>query len=306
MNFLETYVLLLRNELYLIYIMLWRNINIMKKNKLVAPVLKWVGGKRQLIDEIEKVLPKKYGTYYEPFIGGGAVLFALQPDKAVINDINSELINLYNTIKNDVEELISDLSKHKNESEYFYEVREMDRRKEIYTNLTSVEKASRMIYLNKTCFNGLFRVNKAGEFNSPFGNYKNPNIINEVTLRAVSNYFNKANITFLNGDFEDALRNIRKGSFVYLDPPYDPVSSSANFTGYDKGGFGRQQQIRLKELCDTLDKKGVKFLLSNSSTDFINELYSQYEIIKVKAKRNINSNGDLRGEVDEVLVRNYE
>ena len=182
----------------------------------------------------------------------------------------------------------------------------MDRRKEIYTNLTSVEKASRMIYLNKTCFNGLFRVNKAGEFNSPFGNYKNPNIINEVTLRAVSNYFNKANITFLNGDFEDALRNIRKGSFVYLDPPYDPVSSSANFTGYDKGGFGRQQQIRLKELCDTLDKKGVKFLLSNSSTDFINELYSQYEIIKVKAKRNINSNGDLRGEVDEVLVRNYE
>ena len=278
----------------------------MKKNKLVSPVLKWVGGKRQLIDEIEKVLPKKYGTYYEPFIGGGAVLFALQPDKAIINDINSELINLYNIIKNDVEELISDLSKYKNESEYFYEVREMDRRKEIYNNLTSVEKASRMVYLNKTCFNGLFRVNKAGEFNSPFGNYKNPNIINEVTLRAVSNYFNKANITFLNGDFEDALRNIRKGSFVYLDPPYDPVSSSANFTGYDKGGFGRQQQIRLKELCDRLDKKGVKFLLSNSSTDFINELYSKYEIITVKAKRNINSNGDLRGEVDEVLVRNYE
>lgn len=278
----------------------------MKKNKLVAPVLKWVGGKRQLIDEIEKVLPKKYSTYYEPFIGGGAVLFALQPDKAVINDINGELINVYNVIKEDVEGLISDLLKHKNESEYFYSMREKDRDKEVYNSLTDIEKASRIIYLNKTCYNGLFRVNKSGEFNSPFGNYKNPNIVNEITLRAVSNYFNKANITFLNGDFEEALKNIRKGSFVYLDPPYDPVSSSANFTGYDKGGFDRQQQVRLKEVCDSLNKKGVKFLLSNSATDFILDLYNEYEIIKVKAKRNINSNADLRGEVDEVLVRNYE
>lgn len=278
----------------------------MKKNKLVAPVLKWVGGKRQLIDEIEKVLPKKYSTYYEPFIGGGAVLFALQPDKAVINDINGELINVYNVIKEDAEGLISDLLKHKNESEYFYSMREKDRDKEVYNSLTDIEKASRIIYLNKTCYNGLFRVNKSGEFNSPFGNYKNPNIVNEITLRAVSNYFNKANITFLNGDFEEALKNIRKGSFVYLDPPYDPVSSSANFTGYDKGGFDRQQQVRLKEVCDSLNKKGVKFLLSNSATDFILDLYNEYEIIKVKAKRNINSNADLRGEVDEVLVRNYE
>lgn len=278
----------------------------MKKNKLVAPVLKWVGGKRQLIDEIEKVLPKKYSTYYEPFIGGGAVLFALQPDKAVINDINGELINVYNVIKEDVEDLISDLLKHKNEFEYFYSMREKDRDKEVYNSLTDIEKASRIIYLNKTCYNGLFRVNKSGEFNSPFGNYKNPNIVNEITLRAVSNYFNKANITFLNGDFEEALKNIRKGSFVYLDPPYDPVSSSANFTGYDKGGFDRQQQVRLKEVCDSLNKKGVKFLLSNSATDFILDLYNEYEIIKVKAKRNINSNADLRGEVDEVLVRNYE
>lgn len=278
----------------------------MKKNKLVAPVLKWVGGKRQLMNEIEKVLPDSISTYYEPFIGGGAVLFELQPPKAVINDINGELINLYNVIKDDVDSLIQDLNKHENTSEYFYRIREMDRDRYIYENLSNIEKASRIIYLNKTCFNGLFRVNKAGEFNSPFGKYKNPNIINEATLRAVSKYFNKANIKFLNGDFERALRGIRKGSFVYLDPPYDPVSSSANFTGYDKGGFNRDEQIRLKKICDELDKKGVKFLLSNSATEFIKELYKDYKIEIIKAKRSINSNGDLRGDVDEVLVRNYE
>ncbi|MDU5740139.1 MAG: DNA adenine methylase [Clostridium sp.] len=280
----------------------------MKKNKMVlaAPVLKWVGGKRQLMGEIEKVLPKTYTKYYEPFIGGGAVLFELQPNKAVINDVNSELINLYNVIKDDVESLIEDLRKHENTAEYFYKIREIDRDRELYEKLSKVEKASRIVYLNKTCFNGLFRVNKAGEFNSPFGKYKNPNIVDEITLRAVSKYFNKADIKILNGDFEQSLKGIRKGSFVYFDPPYDPVSSSANFTGYDKGGFGRDEQIRLKKLCDKLDKKGVKFLLSNSATDFIKDLYKDYNIEVVKAKRAINSNGNARGEVDEVLVRNYE
>ena len=280
----------------------------MKKNKIIlaAPVLKWVGGKRQLMSEIEKVLPKTYTTYYEPFIGGGAVLFELQPNKAVINDVNGELINLYNVIKDDVELLIEDLKKHENTPEYFYSIRELDRKKDKYENLSNVEKASRIVYLNKTCFNGLFRVNKAGEFNSPFGKYKNPNIVDEVTLRAVSKYFNKADIKILNGDFEASLKGIRKGAFVYLDPPYDPVSNSANFTGYDKGGFNRDEQIRLKKLCDKLDKKGVKFLLSNSATDFIKDLYKDYNIKIVKAKRAINSNGNARGEVDEVLVRNYE
>lgn len=280
----------------------------MKKNKIIlaAPVLKWVGGKRQLMSEIEKVLPKTYTTYYESFIGGGAVLFELQPKKAVINDVNGELINLYNVIKDDVELLIEDLKKHENTPEYFYSIRELDRKKDKYENLSNVEKASRIVYLNKTCFNGLFRVNKAGEFNSPFGKYKNPNIVDEVTLRAVSKYFNKADIKILNGDFEASLKGIRKGAFVYLDPPYDPVSNSANFTGYDKGGFNRDEQIRLKKLCDKLDKKGVKFLLSNSATDFIKDLYKDYNIKIVKAKRAINSNGNARGEVDEVLVRNYE
>lgn len=280
----------------------------MKKNKIIlaAPVLKWVGGKRQLMNEIKKVLPKTYTTYYEPFMGGGAVLFELQPDKAVINDINGELMNLYKVIKNDVDLLIDDLKKHENTADYFYSIRELDRKKDKYENLSNIEKASRIMYLNKTCYNGLFRVNKAGEFNSPFGRYKNPNIVNEVTLRAVNKYFNTADIKILNKDFEKSLEGIRKGSFVYLDPPYDPVSNSANFTGYNKGGFNRDEQIRLKNLCDKLDKKGVKFLLSNSATDFIKDLYKDYNIKIVKAKRAINSNGNARGSVDEVLVRNYE
>jgi len=278
----------------------------MKKNQLVLPVLKWAGGKRQLLQEIIKHIPDKYSTYYEPFLGGGAVLFELQPSKAVVNDINEELMNVYLVIRDHVEELIESLRKHKNEAEYFYKIRELDRDKNRYNQLSNVEKASRIIYLNKTCYNGLFRVNSQGQFNVPFGSYKNPNIVNETTLRAVSNYFNKAEISFKCGDFEEAVKGARKGSFVYFDPPYDPVSDTSSFTGYDIGGFDKEEQIRLKELCDKLNKKGVKFLLSNSATDFILDLYKDYNITIVQANRAINSKGNKRGKVDEVLVKNYE
>lgn len=278
----------------------------MAKNRLAAPVVKWVGGKRQIIGQINKYVPKKFSTYYEPFLGGGAVLFELQPVQAVVNDINSELINIYEVIRDDVEALIEDLKRHRNEADYFYQIRELDRDKDIYSKMARVQRASRIIFLNKTCYNGLFRVNKAGEFNTPFGNYKNPNFVNEVTLRAVSNYFNQARITFTCRDFGEVLKGVRKGAFVYLDPPYDPVSDTASFTGYDKGGFGREEQIRLKNACDNLNQKGIKFLLSNSATDFIKDLYQEYRIEVVQAKRPINSKPNRRGEIDEVLVRNYE
>lgn len=277
----------------------------MARNKLVAPVVKWVGGKRQIIDQISQYIPKNISTYYEPFFGGGAVLFELQPKKAVINDINKELINLYEVIKNNTEDLIEDLKSHKNDEEYFYYIRELDRDKTSYNSLSPIQKASRIIFLNKTCYNGLFRVNKSGEFNAPFGRYKNPNIVNEITIRAVSNYFKKADITFMSKDFAEVLKGARKGAFVYLDPPYDPVSDTASFTGYDKGGFNREEQIRLKNVCDKLNEKGIRFLLSNSATDFIKDLYADYRIEIVKAKRAINSNGDKRGEIDEVLVMNF-
>ena len=283
----------------------------MAKNKLVMPVVKWVGGKRQLIDEIKSRIPKTFKTYYEPFFGGGAVLFALQPKKAVINDLNDSLIKTYKVIKDNSDELIASLSLHENTSDYFYEIRNEDLYPETFNLKSDVEVASRLIYLNKTCFNGLFRVNSSGHFNTPFGNYKNPNIVNEPVIRAVSKYFNDNEITILNGDFAIACQEAQKGDFVYLDPPYDPVSDTASFTGYNAGGFGSEEQIRLRDLCVELDKRGVKFLLSNSATKFIIDLYESKEfkskitIDIVKAKRSINSNGNKRGEVDEVLIRNY-
>lgn len=278
----------------------------MKNRRHVTPILKWVGGKRQLLPEINKYIPEKITTYYEPFIGGGAVLFNLQPHRAILNDVNDELINLYRVVRDNVDELIADLGTHKNDADYFYQIRGLDRDQDKYEQLTSIQRASRIHYLNKTCYNGLFRVNSRGEFNAPYGRYKNPNIINEVNIRAVSDYFNRANVTFLCGDFAETVKGIRKGSFVYFDPPYDPVSTSASFTSYDKGGFNRHEQQRLKILCDDLNARGIKFLLSNSATDFIVDLYKDYKIELVKSRRVVNSRGDKRGEVDEVLVMNYE
>lgn len=278
----------------------------MKKNKLVAPIVKWVGGKRQLLDTLKPLLPKRITTYCEPFVGGGAMLFSLQPNKAYINDINFELIQVYETVKNNVEELISTLSGYKNEAEFFYSIRDWDRDKEKYSQLAEVERAARIIYLNKTCYNGLYRVNNAGEFNSPFGNYRNPNIVNAPVLRAVSAYLNSAEIHFTATDYKEVLENIPKGAFVYLDPPYDPLSDTSNFTGYSKGGFSRDEQIKLRKCCDNLTERGIKFMLSNSATDFIQEQYAAYKITIVHAKRAINSVASGRGDVDEVVVRNYE
>lgn len=278
----------------------------MKKNNLVTPVLKWVGGKRQLLDTLRPLLPKTISKYCEPFIGGGAMLFDLQPKKALVNDINSDLILVYTVIRDSVDELIHRLEQFENTSEAFYAVRDWDRDRERYEALSDIERAARIIYLNKTCYNGLYRVNNAGEFNSPFGNYKNPNIVNAPVLRAVSAYFNAAEITFSTVDYAELLQNVRRGTFVYLDPPYDPVSDTSSFTGYARGGFTKADQIRLRECCDELNRRGVRFMLSNSATDFIKEQYAAYNITIVQAKRAINSVASKRGDVDEVVVRNYE
>ena len=280
---------------------------IKSKNKLVSPFLKWVGGKRQLIPAIMEHLPKNINNlnYYEPFIGGGALFFHLQPQNAFINDFNEELINVYNVIKNNLPELISDLKKHKNEADYFYEIRSLDR-SEKFQDLSQVERASRVIFLNKTCFNGLYRVNNAGEFNAPFGRYKNPNIVNEPKLKAVNKFLNNSNVRISSGDYSEILESADENSFVYFDPPYHPISESSNFTGYVQGGWNIYDQIRLRELCDELHDRGVKFLLSNSSAQFIRDQYENYAVTTVKATRAINSNGADRGEIDEVLIKNYE
>lgn len=275
----------------------------MSKNLLVSPILKWVGGKRQLLSEIIPMIDKKYTTYVEPFVGGGAVLFELQPPNAIINDYNAELINVYMVVRDKCEELINVLEMHEknNNSEYFYTVRALDREAE-YEQISDVERAARIIYLNKTCYNGLYRVNSAGQFNSPYGKYKNPNIVNATVLRAMSKYLSSSNIKIMNGDYREALKGLRKGAFVYLDPPYMPISSSSSFTGYTEGGFSYQQQIELRDECDKLRKKGIRFIQSNSDCPEIRELYKDYEIKTVQAKRSINSNAEKRGEINEVLI----
>lgn len=280
----------------------------MEKNKLAAPapVLKWVGGKRQLLPALSALLPDKIASYCEPFVGGGALLFHLQPQTAYVNDINAELIGVYRTIRENVDALIEELKGYKNEADFFYAVRNWDRDRARYDALSDVRKAARVLYLNKTCFNGLYRVNNAGEFNSPFGAYRKPNIVNEPVLRAVSAYFNAADVRFSCADYADALADVKSGAFVYLDPPYDPVSQTSSFTGYARGGFSREDQIRLRECCDALDRRGVRFMLSNSATDFIKEQYRAYHVTIVQARRAVNSVGSRRGNVDEAVVRNYE
>ena len=283
----------------------------MEYNPLIKPYLKWAGGKRQLLAEIKRHLPKDINnyTYYEPFIGAGAVFFDLQPNKAVINDFNEQLILTYIAIKENVEVLIELLIKHKesNSEEYYYEIRNMDRYQDKFEKLTYIEKAARLIFLNKTCFNGLYRVNSQGFFNVPYGKFKNPAICEDIVLRQISNYLNSGDIEILTGDFEIAVQNADENSFVYFDPPYHSPDKN-NFTGYQANGFEEEQQERLRNVMIKMTNRGVKCLLSNADTEYIRELYAYgfFEIISVQAKRLINSDAAGRGNVKEVLIKNWK
>jgi len=278
-----------------------------RKNIFVKPFVKWAGGKRQLLPVIKKNMPSKIKTYYEPFVGGGALFLDLQRKKVVINDFNEELINAYKIVKDDVLELISLLNDHQknNSKEYYYQIREWDRNGELQKR-SSVERAARFIYLNKTGFNGLFRVNSQGQINVPYGRYKNPAIVNKEVLMAVSKYLSKADVTILNGDYYESIRNASKGDFIYFDPPYAPQSDDKqSFVGYTLNGFNSDEQIRLKNTLDELTEKSVKVMISNSNVPLINSLYEAYNIKVVEANRNINSNKAGRGTVEEVLIMNY-
>lgn len=278
----------------------------MMYNKNVSPVLKWAGGKTQLLGQLTSLMPtEEIITYCEPFLGGGAMLFSIQPGVAYVNDINVGLMNVYNVIKHFPEALIAELSSYENTAEFYYKIRELDRDAERFAALTAVEQAARFIYLNKTCFNGLYRENRQGQFNVSYGKYKNPDFVNAEGIRAVSQYFNTANIYFTSMDFSEVLKTLPSGSFVYLDPPYYPVSETANFTSYTRYGFTKDDHIRLKQCCDELTARGIKFMLSNSNTDFIRQLYTGYFITEVLARRAINCNGDGRGEIKELVIRNY-
>lgn len=267
------------------------------------PFVKWVGGKTQLLPKLIERVPSDISRYYEPFVGGGALFFSLHPQRACLTDINPDLINLYTVIRDKVDELIEDLSQHVYEKDYFYQVRSVDRTSS-YENWTDVQRASRFIYLNKTCYNGLYRVNSKGQFNAPFGRYTNPTILDSDNLYACHYALRKAVIEVSN--FYSVRRRIRKDDFVYFDPPYAPLSATSKFTSYTKNGFDVEMQYALRNLCRALDKRSVRFMLSNSSAPLILDLYEEFNVELVYAKRSINSNAGKRGKIPEVIVTNYE
>lgn len=272
---------------------------------VLKPVVKWAGGKRRLLSQILPRVPAEYSAYAEPFLGGGALLFALQPQKAIANDINSELMNTYKVIRDQPNELIRDLQKHENTAKYYYVLRNLDRDKAVYSELTDVQKASRFLYLNHTCFNGLHRVNRAGEFNVPFGDYAHPNIIAEDSILAMAAYLRSGNIQLTDQDFTETCAVLPSGSFVYFDPPYDSDLDKICFTAYASSGFTRFDQERLKDCCDALTARGVHFLLSNAATDYIKDLYREYTVQTIPAPRSISASSARRGYTDEVLIANY-
>lgn len=266
------------------------------------PFLKWAGGKRQLLGQIDKYLPPKIERYIEPFVGAGALFFYLLPIDAVLIDINAELINAYQVIRDDVEKLILSLKKHKNEADYYYSIRDMDRAPN-FASVSPVEKASRTLFMNKCCFNGLYRVNSKGFFNVPFGKYENPTFCDEDNLRAVSKALQIADIRL---DTYESIRNIAKsGDFVYFDPPYHPLTKTANFTGYTQDDFRMEDQSKLALLVKDLDKKGCKIMVSNSYSEFVLGLYQGFHINSLSAKRAINRDATKRGAIPEALITNY-
>lgn len=280
-----------------------------KTTRKAKPFLKWVGGKGQLLEQFETLLPKKYNSYFEPFIGGGAVFFSINPKKAHINDINETLVNTYLHIKNDVDKLIKSLKKLEKE----FISKDNDSRKEFYYSLrekynslpaNDFKKSLYFLFFNKTAFNGVYRENSKGGFNVPMGSYKNPKIVDEENLRAVSSALSRTKIT--SGSFYDAVKNAKAGDFVYFDPPYHPLSETSSFTSYSKDSFSKDDQIKLRDLFVELDKKGVYVMLSNSSAPFIQEIYSGYTQIPVFANRMINSKADKRGKILEVVIINYD
>jgi len=270
---------------------------------MVDPVLKWAGGKRGLIPDIIGLFPANFKdlNYHEPFVGGGAVFFKIKPKSGSINDINSRLINFYRVVRDKPEELIAEARQYKYDEDSYYKLRDRFN----HSKLSDVEEAALLLYFNKTAFNGLYRVNSKGEFNVPFGRYKNPTIVPETRIRAASKILK--NVEIFNKDFSYIVNYAEEGDLCYFDPPYQPVSATANFTSYSEEGFDLNEQKRLRDTCIKLDEKGVLFVLSNSYVDPIREMYEEvdnFRIVIVQARRAISSKASTRGPINEILVTN--
>ena len=271
------------------------------------PFVKWAGGKRQILDKLKQHIPTNYNCFYEPFIGGGAFFFELSPKKAVINDSNKELMNVYQVLLDHEKytKMCKILNRYEanHSEEQYYEIRNMDKEK-TFSRLSDYKKAARTIYLNKSCFNGLYRVNSKGQFNVPFNKNKSVNTYDGENLLTIHMYFSMSDITIQCVDFEESVKTAKKGDFVYFDPPYD--SDTKTFNSYTEEGFGKEEQRRLAKVFKELDERGVYVMLSNHNTLLINELYKDYNIHVIEAKRSINSKGSKRGNVEEVIITNYE
>ncbi|MEE2875706.1 MAG: DNA adenine methylase [Chloroflexota bacterium] len=284
------------------------------KDKSGRPFLKWAGGKRQLLPELLMRAPMEIATFYEPMCGGAALTFALldresSPERVVLNDSNKTLMDAFFVVRDHLDELLEKLAvvelaylsrEEIDRSNFYYEQRATE-----YEAV--IDQVVRFLFLNKTCFNGLYRVNQKGEFNVPHGRYKNPKILNEGVLRTASNLLNRTEI--FSGDYVECFANLSKNDFVYFDPPFEPISVTSSFTSYSPAGFGRTEQIRLRSVCDWLSDHEVKFLLSNSAHDYIRGLFDgalrDYAISEVEARRSINSDKAGRAKIKEILVSNY-
>jgi DNA adenine methylase len=272
------------------------------------PIVKWVGGKGQLLNQLEPLFPKNFNNYFEPFLGGGAVFFHLKPSRAHLNDLNQKLISALESIQMNPEGVINILENLQDE----FNSRDISEQKNLFYFLRNkfnfeknhkLEKAAILIFLNKTCFNGMYRENSRGEFNTPFGSYKNPTILDEPNILAVSDALKNVRLT--SQSFEGAVEDAKKTDFIYFDPPYHPLTKTANFTGYHENDFREADQVRLSETVKELNKKGCYVMLSNSDTKFIKNLYKGFRIEKVLANRQINCKATGRGKINELVIMNY-
>lgn len=277
------------------------------KKVTLQPFTKWTGGKRQLLPVIRELTPKTYNRYFEPFVGGGALFFDLAPKDAVINDFNAELINCYQQIKDNPQELIEILKVHQeyNSKEYYLDLRSADRDERI-DMMSEVQRAARILYMLRVNFNGLYRVNSKNQFNVPYGRYKNPKIVDEELISAISVYINNNQLEIKVGDFEKAIVDVRTGDFVYFDPPYIPLSETSAFTSYTHEGFSFADQVRLRDAFKRLSDTGAYVMLSNSSSALVEELYKDFNIHYVEATRTNGAKSSSRGKISEIIVTNYE
>ena len=261
------------------------------------PFVKWAGGKRQLLPELLRHAPSRFARYFEPFVGGGALFFALAPERAILTDVNERLIRTYRGVRNDVGDVIALLSNYPHDEKFFYELRDRD-----IDPGTDAEVAAWFIYLNKIGFNGLYRVNRQNRFNVPFGRHRNPTICDEATLRACSSALQRADLRV--ADFEQVVSAAAAGDLVYFDPPYVPLSVTSNFTAYSKERFDSAGQVRLRDVALALKRRGVHVLLSNSSAGLVRDLYgSEFETTEVSATRLVNSKANRRGAITELVIR---